>query len=129
MRKFTPDTLVKPPWMKRVIQTNPEIGKMLGNVPAVVAKSFDMFFYDLMAELTAEATGGSQITPSLIKSFVDKHDKYKFLGEVVNDTVEMIQANRRGVKKASQRSTLIAVGVKSLVWMRMRMELIPIRRV
>eukprot|EP01080_Neovahlkampfia_damariscottae_P000915 gene915-9824_t len=72
--------------IKRIIQSNEDVGKVSSNAPVIISKCLELFIEELVTE-TAKTTREKQaktITINHLKETVEKIDKFDFLTELMN---------------------------------------------
>lgn len=72
--------------LKKIMQSNEDVGKMSVSVPYVASKALEMFINDLVVSTYEESKKkkASRITTEHIRSTVKNNSKFEFLQNVVN---------------------------------------------
>jgi hypothetical protein len=78
--------------VKKIMQTDEEVGKIAQATPVLVSKAVELFLQDLcqktfqIAEQTAnkKGSGGKTLTPAHLKECVSLHEEFDFLHETVS---------------------------------------------
>lgn len=97
-------TRFPPARIKKIMQTDEEVGKVAAAVPVVVSKSLELFTEVFLAKCGEIAAGRGARTLSIdhIKQCVDNEQKFDFLREIV------AEAAAKAVGKTAEEATAVA---------------------
>ncbi|WUR02194.1 dr1-associated corepressor [Vairimorpha necatrix] len=73
--------------LKKIMQSNEEVGKMGVSVPFITSKALEMFIEEIV-KLTykeLESTKGNRITVEHIRKVIKDNPKYEFLSNVTSE--------------------------------------------
>lgn len=88
-RKY--ETRFPPARIKKIMQTNEEIGKVAGAVPIIISRSLEIFLQSLV-ETTADYTNerrAKTMTTSHLKHCIESEKKFDFLKELVANIADV----------------------------------------
>mmetsp|Transcript_12061 Transcript_12061/g.39686 ORF Transcript_12061/g.39686 Transcript_12061/m.39686 type:complete len:198 (-) Transcript_12061:64-657(-) len=77
--------------IKRVMQSDDDVGRIAKESPAVIAAALELFAADLCSEVTSlvKTRGEGQIKPGHVKAIVEKESRFDFLKEAVAQAPEL----------------------------------------
>jgi len=102
--KFAELTKISANRVKKIMQTNEEVGKLAQPVPVMVARSLELFAKSLLlaAGKVAEQSGAKTLTPVHLKTAVEEDERLDFLKDKVEDVSrpggDTLGKHRTGVK-------------------------------
>jgi len=85
--KFAELTKISASRVKKIMQTNEEVGKLAQPVPVMVARALELFAKSLLlaAGKVAEQSGAKTLTPVHLKTAVEEDERMDFLKDKVED--------------------------------------------
>ncbi|KAL6073179.1 Negative cofactor 2 complex subunit alpha [Balamuthia mandrillaris] len=95
--------------IKKIMQSDEEVGKIAMATPILMSKSLELFMQDLINEIAAvtkEKKGATMTLPHL-KHCVDRNERFDFLADIVQSipTVEDTKLEKRGRPRGSGQAT------------------------
>eukprot|EP00347_Sterkiella_histriomuscorum_P006959 403350783 len=93
--------------IKKIMQTNKEIGKIQSSTPMFIAKALELFIEDI-TKLSADCAlhnNDSKIQPSHIKSVVERNEKFGFLRGSVDKVADLVLIEPKQEEKIEAKST------------------------